>query len=62
MSDLQLESDVGSYCNKLLELLSYSRRFTRVKRKLPGATVRRARQLYTLQYFAQKPLNLSQRP
>ena len=62
MGDLQLDSDVGSQCNMLLDVLSYSRSFTRVRRNLPGATVcscvHRTRQLHTLQYFAHNTSNL----
>jgi len=58
LGHLQLESDIGSNCNKLRDMLSYSRRFIRVKRNLPGPTVRicvyRKRQLNMFQYFAHK--------
>jgi hypothetical protein len=58
MGHLQRESDGGCYCSKLRDLLSYSRRFARAKRKLPVASacscVYRNRQLHMFQYFAQK--------
>jgi hypothetical protein len=58
MGQLQLESDDGSYCNKIRDLLLYSRRCTCVKRNLPGANVCSCvcskRQLYMCQHFAQQ--------
>jgi len=65
MGHLQLESDAGSYCNKLRDLLSYSRRFRRVKWNLPLANVcsrvYRKRQLYMFSTSHRK-LEFTQRP